>query len=133
MELAQSQTSTSFLLGSSVLNVNEVTAPPSEGEFRNLKSIAVSNVLAQEAGLGIGVLNCSVAGESSSHAEAEMEVEKLMDFKTANFDSLPQNHRTYEIEIEGGSDGRKGDMRTKERSESTNYQSGSRQRPIALN
>lgn len=133
MDLVQFQSSTSFLLDSSLQNGNEVTAPPPEGKFRNLKSTAVPNVLVQEAGLGIGVSNCGVAGESSSHEEAEMEVEKLMDFKTANFDSLSQNHRTYEIEMEGGPDGRKGELRTKERSESTNYQSGTHQRPIALN
>jgi hypothetical protein len=90
-------------------------------------------VLVQEAGLGAGVSNCGMAGESISHEEAEMRVEKLMGFKTANFDNLPQNHRTYEIEMEGGSDGRKGELRTKKRSESANYQSGSHQRPIALN
>lgn len=131
MEVVQFQGSTSLLLGSSLHNGNEVTAPP-EGKLRNLKNM-VPNLLVQEAGLDNGVFNCGVAVASSNHEESEMEVEELMDFKTANFDSLSQNHRTYEIKMEGGSDGRKGELRIKERSESSNYQTGSHQRPIALN
>jgi len=110
-------TEVQFLLGSSL---PKVTAPH-EG-FRNLESAvaAASTVLVVEEEGGL-VLN-----ERGSR-EAEMEVENLVDFKAANFDSLSQGR--YDME----GDGRKGELRTKDRSDSTNFQSGSHQRPIALN
>jgi len=110
-------TGVQFLLGSSL---PKVAAPKS---FRNLESAvaaAPTVLIGEEEGL--------VLDESGS-CETEMEVENLVDFKAANFDSLSQ--RRYEME--GVSDGRKGELRTKERSDSTNFQSGSHQRPIALN
>lgn len=112
-------TEVQFLLGSSL---PKVSASP-DG-FRNLESAvaAASTVLVVEEEGGL-VLN-----ELGSR-EAEMEVENLVDLKAANFDSLSQGR----YDMEGVSDGRKGELRTKERSDSTNFQSGSHQRPIALN
>lgn len=113
-------TEVQFVLGSSF---PKVTAPP-EG-FRSLESVAAAAstvllVTEQQSGLVL---------DESSCREVDMKVENLVDFKTANFDSLSQGR----YDMEGVSDGRKGELRTKERSDSTNFQSGSRQRPIALN
>lgn len=80
----------------------------------------------------IAVMNHRAIGEGSSSQEADMEVENILGFKTENFDNLLQARRSYEAEMEGVSDGN-GELQTKERSDSTNYQSGAHQRPIALN
>lgn len=81
----------------------------------------------------MAVMNHHAIGEGSSSREADMEVESILGFKTENFDNLLQVRRSYEAEMDGVSDGGNGELRTKERSDSTNYQSGAHQRPIALN
>lgn len=117
--------STAFLFGNSVHNEDELRTPPEEG-FSTVPKVLV------EEGLDAEVLNCGLAGESIGR-EADMAVESLMDLEATNFDSLSQTHRKYDVEVEGVADGRKGELRTQQRSDSTKYQPGAHQRPIALN
>lgn len=94
---------------------------------------ATAPKLPLKEGPEMAVMNHHAIGEGSSSREADMEVESILGFKTENFDNLLQVRRSYEAEMDGVSDGGNGELRTKERSDSTNYQSGAHQRPIALN
>lgn len=109
-----------------LLSSPKVRAPP-EG-CRNVESAAVAAVLVEEE----ESLVLDESGLNRGDEAESMEVESdLVGFKAANFDHSLSQGRYHEME--GVSDGRKGELRTKERSESTNFQSGSHQRPIALN